>query len=126
MSCCEGSCGGCQKSCSGCSPALYLTEEELTLLRLFGEVPFLPVARRPDSETPVCLEEGAGEQETVSKVIVALERKGLIDLDYNLPLQNFDYSPYAAWSRQGSMALTARGQEVLDVLDIQGVEDGEA
>lgn len=126
MSCCEGSCGGCQKSCSGCSPALYLTEEELTLLRLFGEVPFLPVARRPDGEMPVCLEEGAGEQETVSKVIVALDRKGLIDLDYNLPLQNFDYSPYAAWSRQGSMALTARGQEVLDVLDIQGVEDGEA
>ena len=126
MSCCESSCGGCQKSCTGCSPALYLTEEELTLLRLFGEVPFLPVARRPDGETPVCLEEGAGDQETVSQVIVALERKGLIDLDYNLPLQNFDYSAYAAWSRRGSMALTARGQEVLDVLDIQGVEDGEA
>ena len=126
MSCCESSCGSCQKSCAGCSPALYLTEEELKLLRLFGEAPFLPVARRPDGETPVCLEEGAGEQETVSKVIVALERKGLIDLDYNLPLQNFDYSAYAAWSRQGSMALTARGQEVLDVLEIQGVEDGEA
>ena len=126
MSYCESSCGGCQKSCTGCSPALYLTEEELTLLRLFGEVSFLPVARRPDGETPVCLEEGAGEQETVSQVIVALERKGLIDLDYNLPLQNFDYSAYAAWSRRGSMALTARGQEVLDVLDIQGVEDGEA
>ena len=126
MSCCESSCGGCQKSCTGCSPALYLTEEELTLLRLFGEVSFLPVARRPDGETPVCLEEGTGKQETVSQVIVALERKGLIDLDYNLPLQNFDYSAYAAWSRRGSMALTARGQEVLDVLDIQGVEDGEA
>lgn len=126
MSCCESSCGGCQKSCAGCSPALFLTEEELKLLRLFGAVPFLPVARRPDGETPICLEEGAEEQETVSKVILALERKGLIDLDYNLPLQNFDYSAYAAWSRQGSMALTGRGQEVLDVLEIQGVEDGEA
>ena len=52
-----------------------------------------------------------------------MERKGLIDLDYNLPLQNFDYGPYAAWSRQGSMALTVRGQEVLDVLEIQGVEN---
>lgn len=62
-------------------------------------------------------------QETVSNGILALERKGLIDLDYNLPLQNFDYGPYAAWSRQGSMALTVRGQEVLDVLDIQGVEN---
>ena len=74
-------------------------------------------------ETPVCLEEGTGEQETVSNGILALERKRLIDLDYNLPLQNFDYGPYAAWSRQGSMALTVRGQEVLDVLDIQGIED---
>lgn len=70
-----------------------------------------------------CLEEGTGEQETVSNGILALERKGLIDLDYNLPLQNFDYGPYAAWSRQGSMALTVRGQEVLDVLEIQGVEN---
>ena len=101
MSCCESSCGGCQKSCSSCSPALYLTEAELKLLRRFGETPFLPVARRPDGETPVCLEEGTGEQETVSNGILALERKGLIDLDYNLPLQNFDYGPYAAWSRQG-------------------------
>lgn len=123
MSCCESSCGSCQKSCSGCSPALYLTEAELKLLRRFGETPFLPVARRPYGETPVCLEEGTGEQETVSNGILALERKGLIDLDYNLPLQNFDYGPYAAWSRQGSMALTVRGQEVLDVLDIQGVEN---
>lgn len=123
MSCCESSCSGCQKSCSGCSPALYLTEVELKLLRRFGETPFLPVARQPDGETPVCLEEGTGEQETVSNGILALERKGLIDLDYNLPLQNFDYGPYAAWSRQGSMALTVRGQEVLDVLDIQGVEN---
>ena len=96
MSCCESSCGGCQKSCSSCSPALYLTEAELKLLRRFGETPFLPVARRPDGETPVCLEEGTGEQETVSNGILALERKGLIDLDYNLPLQNFDYGPYAA------------------------------
>ncbi|MFR6379845.1 MAG: tRNA 2-thiouridine(34) synthase MnmA [Evtepia sp.] len=35
MSCCESSCGGCQKSCSSRSPALYLTEAELKLLRLF-------------------------------------------------------------------------------------------
>ena len=126
MSCCGTDCGGCQKSCGSCSPALFLTREELQLLRLFRAAPFLPVARRPDGETPVCLEEGIGAQDVISLAIQALERKGLIDLDYTLPLQNFDYTPYAAWSRQGSMALTARGQEVLEVLDIQGVEDAEA
>ena len=73
MSCCESSCGGCQKSCSSCSPALYLTEAELKLLRLFGETPFLPVARRPDGETPVCLEEGTGEPESDKKSAPATE-----------------------------------------------------
>ena len=56
-------------------------------------------------------------------VLNALSMKGLIRLDYDQPLSNFDYAPYAAFPHHGSMALTARGQGVLDLLEIQGAEE---
>lgn len=111
--CCGGSCGG---------GALELTEGELTLLRRFAQLPFLPAARRWDSETPVYLEEGASDPEAFSAAILALARKGLIRLDYDIPLQNFSYAGYSQYPCQGSMALTARGQTALELLDIQGIE----
>jgi hypothetical protein len=51
-----------------------------------------------------------------------LKLKGLISIDYDLPLQNYDYSAYASFPIKGSMALTASGQAVLEALDIQGAE----
>lgn len=104
-------------SCGHCCGALLLSEAELTLLRRFGEIPFLPVAAAYDQETPVC-QEGAAAPE-----ILGLAAKGLIRVDYDIPLQNFDYSAYAAWPLHGSMALTRWGQEVLEQIEIQGIED---
>ena len=40
---CGTCCGG---SCGGCGGALELTQREVDLLRLFAQIPFLPVARR--------------------------------------------------------------------------------
>ena len=112
-----GHCGGC-KNCAGCDRSLLLSEDELALLRHFAQVPFLPVARRADDEVPVYLEHG--ERAHMAQVIACLEKKGLIDLDYHMPLKSFDYSAYTAYPLRGSMALTLRGQEVLDTLELQG------
>ena len=104
-----GTCGG--SGCRGCGGGtLYLTEGEITLLRRFGEIPFWPLARRADAEEPVCLEEEIYEsaaRDAVPVLLSALAQKGLIRLDFDLPLANFDYSAYSAYPHHGSMALTA-------------------
>lgn len=113
-------CGGCER-CGGCDRSLLLTEQELALLRCFAQIPFLPVARKSGDTVPIYLEDGAPA--SASEVIACLEKKGLIDIDYHMPLQGFDYSAYAAYPLQGSMALTARGQAVLDTVELQGFSE---
>ncbi len=114
---------GCEScaACPGCGD-LLLTVDELTVLRRFAAVPFLPLARRAEDGLPVCLEL-AGDPERIAAVLRNLESKGLVSLDYRLPLSNFDYSEYAACPLRGSMALTAAGQDALEALDIRGVEE---
>ena len=48
-----------------------------------------------------------------------MEKKGLISLDYDQPLRGCDYGAYPV---RGSFALTQRGQRVLELTEIQGVE----
>ena len=43
-----------------------MTEKEIGVLRRFGEIPFWPLARRADTETPICLEEEAMEGDLLS------------------------------------------------------------
>jgi hypothetical protein len=111
--CCSGGCPGCG--------SLELTQGELDLLWRFAEIPFLPVARRWDSETPIYLEDATRPPEELSLIIQVLQQKQLIRLDYDLPLSGFDYASYASYPAQGSMALTARGQQVIEQLEIQGI-----
>jgi len=115
---CNGNCGGC----SGCAKALVLTEAEIDMLKKLGQIPFLPVARKTDDMTPVYLEDSDCTQEEYSLVLQALEQKGLISLDYDAPLTGADMSAYKGFPVQGSMALTGRGQTVLDMLELQGIE----
>ena len=110
-------CASCvNKSCGGCR-SLALTPEELSFLQLFREEPFLPLSRSEDGEKPVYL--GGGE--VVSDTLSWLMLKGLITLDYDSPISNFDYVGYEKYPVRGSMALTQRGQEALDYIDVQGV-----
>ena len=113
-------CGGCG-SCSGCDRSLSLTAEELRLLQRFAQIPFLPVARKASDTEPVYLEDG--DPLASAPILLCLEKKGLIDIDYHLPLSGYDYSPYRDYPRRGSMALTARGQDVLDTLELQGITE---
>lgn len=115
MACCGGNCS----ACAGCGRALELTEGELEFLRVLGELAFLPVGRFPEENRPVFPENPA---ETVSLVLRCLEKKGLISLDYDRPLKGCKTPNYTAYPIRGSMALTERGQQVLELMEIQGVE----
>ena len=111
-----GSCGGCGSCSQGAQ--LLLSQPELQILEQLRICPFLPVARRADTMEPHCREEEMPPETTVA--LQLLERKHLIRLDYDRPLRNFDYESYRGLPVHGYMSLTARGQEVLDTLEIQG------
>ena len=115
MSHCSGNCA----SCAGCARELVLTAREVEFLNTLAQSAFLPVARSMGELTPVYLEEG--EPEEMSLLLQVLEKKGLISLDYDKPLRGFDESAYAAYPIRGSMALTERGQKVLELMDYQGL-----
>ena len=112
-----GGCGGNCGSCGGCAGSLVLTQKEIDMLQLLGQVAFLPVARKASDMTPVYPE---STDPDCSLVLTCLEKKGLIDLDYRAPLAGFDYSAWKGYPVQGSMALTQRGQQVLEILELQG------
>ena len=111
-----GNCGGCG-SCGG----LLLTEAELALLRRLGETPFLPAAAAYDRKVPVYREDRDRPEAEYGAAIRGLAAKGLIRLDYDIPLGNFGYAAYRDCPLHGSMALTAWGQEVLEQIEIQGI-----
>lgn len=113
---CCGNCG----SCAGCARELVLTGKEIDFLKKLGQIPFLPVARNMGDLTPVYLEDG--DREEMSLILQCLEKKGLISLDYDLPLRGYDEDWYRMLPIRGSMALTARGQRVLELVQYQGVE----
>ena len=112
---CCGNCG----SCAGCARELVLTGKEIDFLKKLGQIPFLPVARNMGDLTPVYLEDG--DREEMSLILQCLEKKGLISLDFDKPLRGFDQSAYASYPIRGSMALTERGQKVLEMMEYQGI-----
>ena len=115
MSHCSGNCA----SCSGCARELTLTQPELDFLNRLAQYAFLPVARKMGDLEPVYLEEG--DPAEMSVLLQVLEKEGLISLDYDKPLKGFDDSAYSAYPIRGSMALTQRGQTVLELLEYQGI-----
>jgi hypothetical protein len=116
---CSGNCG----SCGGCAKALELTREEMDILFSLAQIPFLPIARRMDDMVPVYLEEDQLPQEMYSLILQCLEQKGLISLDYSKPLAGCDLEKYKAYPVKGSMALTQRGQTVVELLELQGIAE---
>lgn len=117
--CSSGGCSGC----GGCAKTLTLTPQEIHMLRTLGQIPFLPVARQADNIIPVYLEDSAYTREEYSIILQVLEQKGLISLDYHTPISGADMSAYNQYPVRGSMALTAKGQLVVDMLDRQGIQE---
>lgn len=123
-----GNCGGCSGNCEacggcgGCGNGLELTMEEITFLRELGQFSFLPVARKMSDMIPVYLEDGAENKDLMSLVIQCLEKKMLIDITYD-PLPGADMSAYKGYPVHGSIALTERGHQVLELLEVQGINE---
>jgi len=93
------------------------------MLQKLAQIPFLPVARKAADMNPIYLEDDDYSTEQYSLILTCLEKKGLVELDYRQSLSGFDYSAYQAYPCQGSMALTARGITVLEMLDRQGLRE---
>ena len=72
--------------------------------------------------TPIFLEDSAFSVREYSLILQCLEKKNLITLDYDQPLGAYENNGYAPYSVHGSMALTARGQDVLELLELQGID----
>lgn len=102
----------CQEhGCEGCghhnSTEITLSRTEAALLARFAQSPYLPLARflahssREDELeavglSAVFLDDGA-EKERVKetgRLLEHLEELGLITLDYDIPLSNYDYTVY--------------------------------
>ena len=115
---------GCDHNCSscrGCAGMLELTDGEIEMLKNLGQFAFLPIARRADDMVPVYLEEDAYSPEMYSLILQVLEQKGLVSLDFDKPLANFSSEKYAPYPVKGSVALTERGQKVVEMLEIEGI-----
>lgn len=106
----------CSKNCSGCSCCgpMELTELEIRLLVLLGQVAFLPIARKPADEYPICNDISGYAPEDTGLALACLEKRGLVDLCYDAPLKGADMSAYAGYPVHGSAGLTQRGQEAAD------------
>ena len=115
-------CGNCCGNCGGCGGAMERTAGEIDMLLRLGQIPFLPVARKMGDDVPVFLEDSRETAEDYSLILRCLEKRGLISIDYDMPLAGFDDSAYAAYPIRGSFALTARGQQVVELLEYQGIE----
>ena len=118
---CSGSCEKCN-TCGGCGGDLELTGEEIQFLQELGQYSFLPVARKAGDMIPICLEYGEENKELLSLVLQCLEKKMLVDITYD-PLSGADMSAYQGYPVHGSVALTERGQQVLELLEVQGIEE---
>ena len=118
-----GSCGGCGGNCGGCARELVITPREFAFLQELAQVAFLPVARTMGDLTPVYLEDGEENREEYSLILQCMEKKGLLSLDYDKPLRGFRDDAYAAYPIRGSIALTERGQKVLEMIELQGISE---
>ena len=117
------SCENCQAcnhgtGCSGCQQNTALNPLESALLDLFSVTPFLPVVIERQSGKQLLLNPEL-EPNAASLALRMLLRRGLVQVDADLPLPNADYSGYENLAH-GSAALTARGQELLDDMEYQG------
>ncbi|MCD8357141.1 MAG: hypothetical protein LUE11_11325 [Clostridia bacterium] len=119
-SCSKDQCGAC---CGGgCRSQITITPVEYALLQQFAITPFLPVAASWNLKTPIYLEETAYQPEEYSDALTTLSLKGLIRIDYDIPLTNFNYHTYKSYPMHGSMALTGTGQEIVEQIEIQDVQ----
>lgn len=115
-------CGNCCGNCGGCGE-MILADGEVEMLQKLAQIPFLPVARRADTMDPMYFEDSEHTAEEYSLILQCLEKRGLISIDYDMPLKGAYGEAYAPYPVRGSFALTAKGQETVDILELQGITE---
>ena len=120
MSGCGNYCG----SCGSCGD-MILSPGEIKILNALCQIPFLPVARRADSMEPMYFEDSDYPAGEYSLILQCLEKRGLISIDYDLPLKGTYSDAYLPYPVRGSFALTAKGQEVTEIIALQGITEVE-
>ena len=120
----ENACDKCVKNCkcthcvSECEALINmdieLSEDEKKAIDCFTIIPFIPVSK-DETGQPYYLSDGSWEILENSVVLKSLEKKGMIKIDYDIPISNFDYEKYGV-ATKGSAALTALGQDYSDII----------
>ena len=114
-------CGNCCGNCGGCGEML-LSPGEIEMLKKLCQIPFLPVARKADNMDPMYFEDNDYTPAEYCLILQCLEKRGLISIDYDQPLKGTYSEAYRPYPVRGSIALTARGQDVTELLDVLGCE----
>lgn len=112
------SCEGCT-GCRGGSAEVALSMSQAQILSRFAQTPFLPLAQITPPEGESWLAAGFEAGRETGTALRELAGLGLLSLDFDLPLTNYDYLPYEGLCpggslRRGSAALTPLGQAVLE------------
>ena len=110
-------CAGCT-GCPGPESELVFSPDEVKILSMLSEVPWLPAAKKQGKIIFRELTDSDG-----GIYVNALEQKGLIELDFDKPLNGCMYEKYSDCSVFGSFGLTQAGVRYLDALEIQGVSE---
>ena len=101
---------------------MILSPEEIEMLKKLCQIPFLPVARRADNMDPMYFEDSDYTPAEYSLILQCLEKRGLISIDYDMPLKGAYSESYLPYPVRGSFALTAKGQNVTELLEVLGCE----
>ena len=110
---CGECCGGV---CFESDGSISLSDGELEILMEFAQFSFLPVASDDRNDYPVYRESNIRSEYEYALILSGLQKKGMIHIDYNIPLLNYEYRCYSDCKNHGSMALTLLGQKVIDLI----------
>jgi hypothetical protein len=96
-----------------------LSDGEIEILLDLAQYSFLPVASN-DHDIPVYRESSSRSEAEYAASLLDMQEKGLIRIDYDTPLLNYEYHLYPDCRHHGSMVLTSFGQDVAEQVWIQG------
>ena len=113
---CGRCCGGEYGSCGGVA---LLSDGEVEILLDLMQYSFLPVAS-DDHDKPVYRESTARSEADYAAILLDMQKRGLIRIDYDIPLSNYKYQFYSDCRHHGSMVLTSFGQDMTEQVWIHG------
>ena len=120
ITCTGRHCGQCCGSlCGSCGNRISLSDAEIEILLELAQYSLLPVAAN-DHDPPVYRESSSRSEADYAATLLDMQKKGLIRIDYDIPLSNYKYQFYSDCRHHGSMVLTSFGQDMTEQVWIHG------